>query len=229
MSTLRLEEVTIRLRRPGDKPGWRGGSGRRARGAASKPLIAGLDLSIGPGELIVVMGKSGAGKSTLLSYITGSLPDAFEGAGRIWIDDRDVTHLPPRKRRIGILFQDDLLFPHLSVGANLAFGIPETIPPAERRRKVDEALARAGLEGFYARDPLSLSGGQRARVALMRTMLSEPAALLLDEPFGKLDPELVRSLVGLLIEHIDERRIPAIVVTHDREEARLMGKNIVFI
>lgn len=230
MSTLRLENVTIRLRPLNDKPKWLCWTDRRAGDiTTSRPLIADLDLSIGPGELTVVMGKSGVGKSTLLSYITGSLSDAFEAAGRIWIDDKDVTHLPPRKRRIGILFQDDLLFPHLSVGVNLAFGIPDTVPPADRRRRVDEALDRVGLEGFYGRDPLSLSGGQRARVALMRTLLSEPVALLLDEPFGKLDPELKQSLVGLLVEHIDERRIPAMVVTHDREEARLMGHNVVFI
>lgn len=230
MSTLRLENVTIRLRARNDKQKWRYGTGGCTDDTtAGGPLIADFNLSIGPGELTVVMGKSGAGKSTLLSYITGNLPDAFEAAGRIWIDDKDVTHLPSRKRRIGILFQDDLLFPHLSVGANLAFGIPDMVPPADRRGRVDEALERVGLGGFYGRDPLSLSGGQRARAALMRTLLSEPLALLLDEPFGKLDAELKQSLVGLLMEHLGEKRIPAMVVTHDREEARLMGHNVVFI
>jgi putative thiamine transport system ATP-binding protein len=128
--------------------------------------------------------------------------------------------LPPERRRLGLLFQDDLLFPHLTVGGNLAFAMPPDVRPrAERERRIAAALAEAGLEGFALRDPATLSGGQRARVALLRTLLAEPRALLLDEPFGKLDADLRDAFRRFVFEHARERGLPMVLVTHDSVDA----------
>ena len=154
-------------------------------------LVDRLDVEVAPGECVTLMGPSGCGKSTLLAYVAGSLDPAFDASGRILIGGEDVTPLPPERRRIGIQFQDDLLFPHLTVGGNLAFALAQRVSGRrERRARVDAALAEADLAGFADRDPSTLSGGQRARVALMRALVSEPRALLLDEPFGRLDAQL---------------------------------------
>jgi putative thiamine transport system ATP-binding protein len=128
-----------------------------------RALISNLDLTVRPGSVVTVMGPSGSGKSTLISFIGGHLEPAFRATGQVLIDNRNVTQLPPERRGIGILFQDDLLFPHLSVGANLAFGLASGVDRASRRDRVNEALAEADLEGFYDRDPATLgrppSGG----------------------------------------------------------------------
>ena len=151
------------------------------------------------------MGPSGSGKSTLLSYVIGLLPPAFSATGKVVLNGRDLTHLPAEKRKVGILFQDEMLFPHLSVAQNLAFGLPSHVKPrAERQRRVEQALDEIGLSGFGSRDPETLSGGQKARVALMRMLLAEPEALLLDEPFSRLDAALrdhVRKLVFERLSH----------------------------
>ena len=132
----------------------------------------------------------------------------------------DVTHVRAENRRIGILFQDELLFPHLSVGDNLAFGLAARHHGrAARRRAVDAALEQAGLAGFHDRDPATLSGGQRARVALMRALLAEPRALLLDEPFAKLDAELRTEIRSFVFSHIRARGVPVLLVSHDASDA----------
>jgi putative thiamine transport system ATP-binding protein len=149
---------------------------------------------------------------------------AFTAAGRLTIDGEDITEWVPERRRIGILFQDDLLFPHLSVGGNLAFALQPEIRSREARQKaIENALAEAGLEGFANRDPVTLSGGQRARVALMRTLLASPRVLLLDEPFSKLDARLREDFRRFVFDHAMTRGLPTLLVTHDPADAAAAG------
>jgi putative thiamine transport system ATP-binding protein len=196
---LQLRSVTIRL--------------------GSRVLVEALDATVAPGEVVTIMGPSGSGKSTLLAYVGGFLDPAFTAGGEVLIGGEAITGLPAEERRVGILFQDDLLFPHLSVGGNLAFGLPRGGSRAERRRLVAEALAEADLAGFMDRDPATLSGGQRARVALLRTLLAEPRALLLDEPFSRLDRGLRQDIRSFVLDHARERGLPILLVTHDEEDA----------
>ncbi|MFM7531962.1 MAG: ATP-binding cassette domain-containing protein [Rubrivivax sp.] len=193
----------------------------------SRRLVSELSADIAPGECLTVMGPSGCGKSSLLAWMTGTLEAAFTASGRITLGPRELYGLPPEQRGLGILFQDDLLFPHLSVGGNLAFALPTEVKGrGERRRRIDEALARAGLEGFAERDPATLSGGQRARVALLRTLLAEPRALLLDEPFSKLDTALRADFRQLVFTHARDRSLPTVLVTHDEADAGAAGGTV---
>jgi putative thiamine transport system ATP-binding protein len=190
------------------------------------PLIE-IDTHVAPGSVLTIMGPSGVGKSTLLSAIIGTLPPAFTLHGHVRLEGRDLLPLPPEDRCVGILFQDALLFPHLSVGANLAFGLSQGGTRVERRAQIDAALAEVGLEGFADRDPETLSGGQRARVALMRMLLSEPKALLLDEPFSGLDAALREQVRALVFDHAKARALPVLMVTHDQEDADAAGGEVV--
>lgn len=190
------------------------------------PLLS-LSASIAPGEILTIMGPSGVGKSTLLSLITGTMAPDFTASGRVLLNGRDITHTPPHLRRVGILFQDDLLFPHLTVGANLAFGLPKGGNRTERQAQIDQALAEVGLKGFADRDPATLSGGQKARVALVRMLLSGPNALLLDEPFSRLDAELRGQVRSLVFERAKVLQLPVLMVTHDVEDAHAAGVRIV--
>ncbi|SPJ24630.1 ATP-binding cassette domain-containing protein [Palleronia abyssalis] len=184
--------------------------------------IVAVNRRIGPGEVLTVMGPSGSGKSTLLSYLVGTLPRAFEGAGGIELNGRKLNGLPTNRRRIGILFQDDLLFPHLSVAGNLGFGVPPG-PRKDRRQTIEAALDEVGLTGFGPRDPATLSGGQKARVALMRTLLARPEALLLDEPFSRLDADRRTRTRDLVFSITRARALPVLLVTHDAEDAAAAG------
>lgn len=187
---------------------------------AGRPLLGPLSLTVQPGEIVTLMGPSGCGKSSLLAYICGTLDPAIAASGRIALNGLDLAGLPPELRGIGILFQDDLLFPHMTVGENLAFALPrDSGDRRERRQLIDSALEEAGLTGFAPRDPATLSGGQRARVALLRTLLSQPRALLLDEPFNKLDLDLRSSFRELVFGHARARSLPTLLVTHDPADA----------
>ena len=187
-------------------------------------VLVRLTAEVAPGEVLTVMGPSGSGKSTLLAALTGTLAPDFAVRGRVQIDGRDITTAAPQDRRLGILYQDDLLFPHLSVAGNLAFALPEGVAPrAERQARVEAALAAMDLAGFGPRDPATLSGGQRSRVALARCLLSEPRALLLDEPFARLDLALRDQVRQLVFAHARARGLPVILVSHDPEDAAAAG------
>jgi putative thiamine transport system ATP-binding protein len=190
------------------------------------PLFAALTLSITPGEVATVMGPSGVGKSTLLDGIGGHLAHGFEITGAVRLNGRDVLALPAEARRIGVLFQDAMLFPHLSVGQNLAFGLAAAVRGPARAQAVKDALTRAGLDGFADRDPATLSGGQRARAALMRAILAQPQALLLDEPFSRLDSGLRGEIRSFVFDHLRESGIPALLVTHDDSDAAAAGGQV---
>ena len=190
------------------------------------PLVS-LTREIAPGEVLTIMGPSGCGKSTLLAALIGALPPAFSMQGRVWLDGREITHLPTHARRLGILFQDDILFPHLSVAGNLGFGLARGV--RDRDHAIAEALREAGLDGMGARDPATLSGGQRTRVALMRTLLAAPRGLLLDEPFARLDADLRAQMRSFVFERARARGLPVILVTHDRDDARAAGGDIITV
>lgn len=202
MTSLELRQVTIRRN--------------------GEALFAPLDLVIAPGRPATIMGPSGAGKSSLLAWMTGMLPEGLTGSGDVLLDGRSIIDEPPNRRRLGILFQDDLLFPHMSVGENLAFGLPAATSGRVRRARIAAALEQAELAGFIDRDPATLSGGQRARVALLRILLSEPKALLLDEPFSKLDLSLRDRFRSLVFE--SSRHLPVILVSHDPADAPEAGE-----
>ncbi len=184
-----------------------------------------IDREVAPGEVLSVMGPSGCGKSTLLAALVGALPPAFTLRGQIWLAGREITGLSPHQRRMGILFQDDLLFPHLSVAGNLGFGLARGV--ADRAGVIAQALNEAGLAGMGARDPATLSGGQRSRVALMRVLLSDPGALLLDEPFSKLDAGLRAQMREFVFARARARGLPVVLVTHDLADAQAAGGDVV--
>jgi putative thiamine transport system ATP-binding protein len=190
-------------------------------------LLVRLDAQVSAGEILTIMGPSGSGKSTALAAILGTLSVDFVRAGRVLLDGRDVTGLPTHRRGIGLLFQDDILFPHLSVGGNLAFALPASVRGQARKAAVDAALASADLDGFSDRDPATLSGGQRARVALMRTLLARPGALLLDEPFARLDTALRGRIRAFVFGRIRAEGLPAILVTHDADDVRDAGGRVI--
>lgn len=187
-----------------------------------------VDARVAPGEVLTVMGPSGSGKSTLLAYLTGTLAPDFAASGRVILNGRDLGGVPTEARGIGILFQDDLLFPHMSVAGNLGFGLPPG-PRAERRRRIAAALEEVGLEGMGGRDPDTLSGGQRARVALMRTILARPDALVLDEPFSRLDAVRRAAVRELVFRTARDRGLPVVMVTHDPEDADAAGGQVVTV
>jgi putative thiamine transport system ATP-binding protein len=196
---------------------------------AGRTLLA-VDRAIAPGEILTVMGPSGSGKSSLLAYVAGFLDPAFRASGRVLCADRDLTALPPQDRHAGILFQDALLFPHMTVGGNLLFAIPSAVRErALRRALAEEALADVELPGLFDRDPATLSGGQKARVALARVLLSRPAMLLLDEPFSSLDADLRARTRELVFSTVSDRRLPALMVTHDEADAAAAGGPVIRI
>jgi len=165
-----------------------------------------------------VQGPSGCGKSTLLGIISGTVPPGLDWSGQLALNGVDIGGHAPEDRRVGLMFQDALLFPHMTVGDNLAFGLAAR-HRRDRHQRINAALAVAGLAGFADRDPATLSGGQAARVALMRTMLAEPAALLMDEAFAALDPDRRREFGGFVRDQIRDRGIPALLVSHDAGDA----------
>lgn len=185
--------------------------------AVNTTLVQNLRLTVPAGVIHTIMGASGSGKSSLLSAICGTLNAGLTFDGTIHLNGQCIDALPTEQRRVGILFQEDLLFAHMSVRENLLFAVAAT-PKAQRRQREDKV--RQGLQDlemtpFADADPATLSGGQRARVALMRALLAEPQALLLDEPFSKLDAALRARMRDFVFKLVVSRNLPVLLVTHD--------------
>jgi putative thiamine transport system ATP-binding protein len=183
----------------------------------STALVLDLHLDVPPGAVHTVMGDSGSGKSSLLAAVCGTLAPVFRFDGSITLDGQRIDALPTEQRRVGILFQDDLLFAHMSVRENLLFAVPPG-PRAQRESVVTQALSDLELPGFGHADPATLSGGQRARVSLMRALLAQPRALLLDEPFSRLDAALRQRMREFVFAAVRVRQIPVLMVTHDQAD-----------
>ena len=188
------------------------------------PVLKGVSLDVQPGQFVTLLGASGSGKSTLLNVVAGLQP---VDSGELRFDGRDVKHTSPRKRNVGVVFQSYALFPHMSVGENVAFPLRAAKRRAsERRRVAGEMLELVQLSGMADRSPASLSGGQRQRVALARALAANPALLLLDEPMAALDKQL-RERMQVEIKRIQrEVGITTIAVTHDQTEALTMSDRV---
>jgi thiamine transport system ATP-binding protein len=190
-----------------------------------RTVLDGRSLRVVHGTTCALLGPSGSGKSTLLRVVAGLLvPDA----GRVVIDGDDVTNVPTHRRGVGMVFQDDVLFPHLDVGDNVAYGLrAHRVPKPGRRARVAGLLALVGLAGFERRSVTTLSGGEAQRVALARALAPQPRVLLLDEPFGALDRDLHDRLVADVRGLLHDQHVTAVHVTHDPDEAAAIADAVV--
>lgn len=194
---------------------WTGPKGER------QPLLRGVSLAVAPGQTVALLGASGSGKSTLLNIIAGlEVPES----GRVWLDSQDISDWPPERRRLALMFQDFALFPHLNLQDNVAFGLVEQgMARAQARERAADVLQRFGLGGRGLERVGTLSGGEQQRVALARALITQPSALLLDEPFSALDADLRTDLRAEFAQRIAEHGMRAVLVTHDEAEARAMA------
>ncbi|NLQ16196.1 ATP-binding cassette domain-containing protein [Marinomonas sp. M1K-6] len=187
-----------------------------------KTLIKELSFDIADGQVLSIMGPSGIGKSSLLHFLSGSLSPNLTTTGEVFLNDNTLHTKPTQDRKVGLLQQMPLLFPHMSIIENLLFAIPANIHKSLRISMAQNALEKLGIPDKANALPQELSGGQQARVALLRTLLSQPDYLLLDEPFSKLDPALRRDVRAFVLNEIQKASIPALLVTHDPEDAKAM-------
>ena len=183
-----------------------------------KPFIKDLNIKVNNGKILTIFGSSGIGKSSLINVVAGVYESNLLFTGDIILNNKKITNTLPEKRKIGLLLQDGVLFPHLSVEQNLIFGIKKSLTNKEKYLLINEHLIKANMEGFENRYPNTLSGGQKSRVACLRAILSEPDALLLDEPFSSIDPEQRNSFRLFVANQVREKKIPCILVTHDESD-----------
>ncbi|MEZ9763349.1 ABC transporter ATP-binding protein [Vibrio splendidus] len=181
-------------------------------------LFSALNVTLESGQVLALMGPSGCGKSTLLDAIAGHLNDEFSYSGTVILNDIQLDDLPSHQREVGILFQDDLLFPHLKVWENLAFSLPNSVKGSDRQQQAMKALKDIELTRLADSFPDQISGGQRARISLTRMLLAKPKLALLDEPFSKLDQELRAQFRDWVFEQLTKANIPTLMVTHDQAD-----------
>lgn len=189
-----------------------------------KRILAGVSLEVGDGEIVALIGASGSGKSTLLRIICG-LESADDG--EVMLAGENIDGIPCEKRNIGMIFQSPILYPHMNVARNLHLGISEKMSREEKDELVVQILNDVDLAGFQLRNVDELSGGEAQRVALARTLLTKPRALLMDEPFSALDTELRESLAEKTRKLLSQLDIPIIHVTHDVDEAQRIADRVV--
>ena len=183
-------------------------------------LVEDLSFSVNAGEVLALLGPSGSGKSTLLDWLTGTLDPAISSTGRLLLQGEDITHRPTHLRALGLVMQEGGLFPHLSVGENLQFAARTRLTDGA----LDSVLAKADLRGMADRDPATLSGGQKARVSLLRTLVNQPRAVFLDEPFSKLDAELRDQIRQFTWQQTGD--VPVVLVTHDAQDIPPGGQSV---
>lgn len=181
-------------------------------------LIELEQLNIAAGQVATIMGPSGSGKSTLLRWVLGEPMENFSISGEIVLNQHVISELPIHKRQIGLMYQGGELFPHLSVAENLQFALPRGLNKTEQRQRISQALAEVKLTTKQDARPQQLSGGEQSRIALIRSLLAEPKAMLLDEPFSALDTELRHEIREFTFNLLAERQIPALLVTHDQAD-----------
>jgi iron(III) transport system ATP-binding protein len=195
--------------------------GSSGKAPSEHPVLRDISLSLPQGKVFSLLGPSGIGKTTLLKIICG-LEEA--DSGEVLLEGRSLREVPVERRGVVLLFQEASLFPHLTVGENVVFGLRmRGVPEKERRRQGGEMLEMVGMESFASRSPRELSGGERQRVALARALVVRPRVLLLDEPFSSLDPQSRRSLGLFTLDLLKKREVTTLLVTHDWEEALSQG------
>ena len=189
-----------------------------------KTLIKNLSIKIENSEILCVFGESGVGKSSLINVISGVNEENLKIEGEIKLNGVILNNIPTEKRKIGLLLQDGTLFPHLTVEQNLLFGMNKSLNKKEKSSLILNYLDKANMSGFQDRYPNTLSGGQKARIACLRAILSEPNALLLDEPFSSLDPSQRNSFRGFVVKQVKRANIPCLLVTHDEGDKVISDK-----
>ncbi len=196
-------------------------------GRSGEPALRDLSLSVEPGELVALLGPSGCGKTTALRIVAGLLAPT---SGEVLVDGRSLLGVPPEKRGAAMVFQKPLLFPHMSVEANVGFGLRmRGMPQGETSARARKALSRVHMGGYGDRRPNELSGGQQQRVSLARALVTEPELLLLDEPLSALDANLRNTLRDLVREVQEEGGYTTVFVTHDQEEAVVLADRIALV
>lgn len=196
-----------------------------AKNFGENAALVGVSLSFAKGEFVTILGPSGCGKTTLLNILSGvTAPDS----GRLFLEEADITGLPPEKRNFGMVFQNYALFPNLTVAGNIAYGLYRK-PKDHIHERVRSLTELTGLGGLENRYPLELSGGQRQRVALARALATDPAVLLLDEPLSALDAQVRMSLGQELLRLQRETGITTVMVTHDQQEALALADRVVLM